>query len=465
MILDRVFTPGLAQVAYLIADEEAGVAAVIDPRRDINAYLDWAKSHNLRIVAALETHVHADFVSGARELAEATGATIFASRLGNQEFPHKPLDDGDMIAIGELTLQALWTPGHTPEHMSFLLTNPEQRPGPIALYSGDLLFVGEVGRPDLLGSDQTQILAKQLYETFAQRLADLPDDLIVFPGHTAGSSCGKSIGDAPQTTLGQERLFNYAMQPDVMASQDAFIAAVMTGMPTPPAYYPTMKRVNKVGPTLVKDLTSGAALSVDEVVRQVAEGALIIDVRSIEAFNKAHIINTFFAGPDDDLVNWTGWLAPYDRQLILVLDDESRFESVRTALRRIGLDRVTGYLAGGIAAWQQGNHAIDSTPTITVDMLRDRMSKNDGLVVLDVRSRDEWNRGHIAGAVTRFAGEIAKGAGIPVESAPDIAIICASGYRSTVSISLLESRGHHNLINVSGGMDAWQAARLPLEVA
>ena len=247
MIIDRVYTPGLAQVAYLVADEAAKVAAVIDPRRDIEAYLEWAAMRELRIEAALETHVHADFVSGARELAAATGATIYASRRGNQEFPYHPLDDWDEVAVGRLRLRAFWTPGHTPEHLGYLLIDPAAGPDPIALFSGDVLFSGEIGRPDLLGSAQIQELANQLYDTVANRLSRLPDEVVVYPGHTAGSPCGKKIGDAPQTTIGQEKRFNYAFQ---VRNKDEFVRTVMEGMPGPPAYYPTMKRVNKAGPVL-----------------------------------------------------------------------------------------------------------------------------------------------------------------------------------------------------------------------
>jgi hydroxyacylglutathione hydrolase len=465
VIIDRVFTPGLAQVAYLVADEDAGVAAVIDPRRDVDAYLDWAATRNLRLTAILETHVHADFVSGARELAAATAVPIYASRLGHQEFPIRSLDDGDEIAVGKLVLRAFWTPGHTPEHMSYLLFDPAQRPEPLALFSGDLLFVGEVGRPDLLGAEHTQHLAEQLYETFARRLTGLPDDVVVYPGHTAGSSCGKKIGDAPQTTLGQERRFNYALQPRVLASRDAFISAVMTGMPTPPTYYPTMKRVNKAGPVLLRDLPAGGPLAPEEVNQKVAAGALVIDARSPEAFARAHIAGSFFAGADPDFVNWAGWLAPYDRELILLLDNDGRYAAVVTELRRIGLDAVAGYVAGGIAAWQASGLPVFSTPTISVETLHNRLTQPDGFVVLDVRTGEEWNSGHIAGAVHRFAGEIARGAEIPVNGANAIAVTCASGYRSTVAISLLEARGRRDLINVAGGMDAWQRARLPLEAA
>jgi hydroxyacylglutathione hydrolase len=348
--------------------------------------------------------------------------------------------------------------------MSYLLIDPAQRPEPLALYSGDLLFVGEVGRPDLLGAEHTRHLAEQLYETFAHRLAPLPDDVIVYPGHTAGSSCGKKIGDAPHTTLGQERRFNYALQPSALASSDAFITAVLSGMPTPPTYYPTMKRVNKTGPALLSELPAGQPLSPEEVEHMLAAGALVIDARSPQAFLQGHLPGSYFAGDDPDFVNWAGWLAPYGRQLILIVDDEARFYEARTELRRIGLDTVAGYLAGGVAAWRASGRALASIPEITPDSLYQRLQAAPELAVLDVRTADEWRRGHIPNAAHRFVGEIAQGATIPVNGARELAITCASGYRSAVAISLLGAQKRWNLVNVAGGMNAWLAAGLPVEV-
>ncbi|MFM8594283.1 MAG: MBL fold metallo-hydrolase [Chloroflexota bacterium] len=232
MIIDRVYTPGLAQVAYLIGDERTGKAAVIDPRRDIAAYLDWAAEKGMTFAAICETHVHADFVSGATEMADETGAPIYAGRLGESAFPHVPLDDGDEIAVGTLVLRALWTPGHTPEHIAYLAIDPSISPDPAAMFSGDVLFSNEIGRPDLLGEEAQHALIEQLHETITSRLADLPDDLVVYPGHTAGSPCGKKIGDAPQTTMRQERLVNYAFN---QPTKDAVLRVVMESMPKPPA--------------------------------------------------------------------------------------------------------------------------------------------------------------------------------------------------------------------------------------
>lgn len=459
MILDRVFTVGLAQVAYLIADEEAGVAAVIDPRRDVAVYTDWAAQRGVRIAAILETHVHADFVSGARELAAATRAPIYASRQGEQAFPHEPLDDGDEVAVGTLWLRALWTPGHTPEHLSYLLIDAAQGPDPIALFSGDALFVGEVGRPDLLGKEQTQQLAGQLYHTVVDRLSRLDDAVVVYPGHTAGSACGKQIGDAPHTTIGQEKRFNYAFQ---ARAKDEFVRMVLTGMPQPPTYYSVLKRVNKVGAPLLRELPPGGALTPNQVVARQENGALIIDARSPEAFGEGHLPGAVFAGLGPNFTTWMGWLAPYDRDLVLVLDEDAQFDEARTELRRIGLDRAAGFLTGGMAAWRAAGREVETLPQMSVqDLVRRLEGGSDGLVVLDVRSDDEWSGGHIPDTVHRYAGDVAQGASVPVDGAEQVAVICGSGYRSSVAASLLQARGYRNLVNVPGGMGAWQEAKLP----
>lgn len=457
--LDRVFTPGLAQVAYLVADEDAGVAAVIDPRRDVDVYLDWARAHGVRIGAILETHVHADFVSGAKELAAATNAPVYASRLGQEEFPHTPLDDGDEVTVGSVRLRAYFTPGHTPEHLSYLLLDPARGDRPVALFSGDSLFVGDVGRPDLLGERATQGLAEQLYQTVVERFMPLPDDLVVYPGHTAGSSCGKKIGDAPHTTIGQEKLVNYAFQ---ARSRDEFIASVLRGMPTPPTYYPVLKKVNKAGALLLAELPEGEPLSPDQVVARAAAGALVIDARTPEAFGMGHVPGAVFAGLGSNFVAWMGWLAPYDRDLILVLDNDEDYQEARTELRRIGLDRVAGYLQGGMEAWRAAGKEVVTLPQLSVQELAAWL-REDGRrpVVLDVRSDDEWQSGHIAGARHQYAGEIARGQAAPVDGDRPVAVICGSGYRSSVVSSLLQTRGLKNLLNVSDGMEAWEAAGLP----
>ena len=461
MILERIFTPGLAQVGYLVGDEEAGVAAAIDPRRDAGEFVALAARLRVKIVAVLETHVHADFVSGALELASAAGAPIYLSEYGEQRFAHVPVRNAESVDIGRLRLQALWTPGHTPEHMAYLLIDRDKGDDPIALFSGDSLFVGDVGRPDLLGEDQTRRLAERLYYTVTDRLSRLDDAVVVYPGHTGGSSCGKQIGDDPQTTIGRERVTNYAFAP---RDRDAFVRAILDGMPPPPTYYPHLKRVNAAGPKPLGMLPDGAPLTPAAVAGLQDGGALVVDARDPEAFGTGHVPGAFFAGLGPNFLAWMGWLAPYDRDLVLVLDDEARYEEARTELRRIGLDRVSGYLDGGMDAWRADAQPVACLPQLSVCELADRLAGKQGRpVVLDVRSDDEWREGHIAGASHRFGGELAQGAAAPEETAAarEVAVICGSGYRSSVAASVLLARGQHNLINVAGGMGAWSDAGLP----
>lgn len=460
MIVDRIYTPGLAQVAYIVADTDAGVAAVIDPRRDVTVYRDWADAHRVRIVAILETHIHADFVSGAQELAAATDAPILVSRAGGQGFATDYLDDGDGLPVGGLQITALATPGHTPEHLAYLLFDPARGSDPVALFSGDALFVGEVGRPDLLGADETQQLAAQLYHT-VERLKTLPDALIVYPGHTAGSACGKKIGDAPTTTIGHEKRSNYAFR---ATTQDAFVTEVLAGMPLSPTYYPVLKRVNKVGATPLADLPRGDALTSADVADHSSAGSLVVDARTPEAFGAGHIPGAVFAGLGPNFTTWMGWLAPYDRDVVLILADDAQYDEARTELRRIGVDRVAGFLAGGMGAWTAAGRAVRVLPQMTVHELARRRTHGDDLAVLDVRGDDEWQGGHIAGATHRFAGEITQGAMPPLSDDQPAAVVCGSGYRASVAASILEGRGYSNLANVIGGMEAWEAAGLPEEM-
>ena len=461
MVIERFYTPGLAQVAYGVADPGQKVAAIVDPRRDVEEYLAWAEARGYRIVAILETHVHADFVSGARELAEATGAPVYAGRLGETEFPHRPLDDGDVIPLGDLRLQALWTPGHTPEHISYLLFDPEQGERPVALFSGDVLFAGEIGRPDLLGPEKTGGLVEQLYETVSRRLADLPDEVVVYPGHGAGSPCGKKIGDAAQTTIGQEKRFNYAFQ---MKSKDDFVRAVMEGMPKPPAYYPTMKRVNKAGPALLRNVPPAAPLSPEEVAARQEAGALLMDARPPGEFAAGHIPGAVNVGLGTSFAIWAGWVVPEGQDLVLVLPSDQQLEEALLDLRRIGVDRVSGYLAGGVDAWRASGRPLVTLSEMSIRELATRVgTADDELAVLDVRDPSEWTAEHIAGSRNLSAGEIARGARPERSDGLPVAVICGSGYRSSVAASVLQGAGWENIVAVPGGMAAWSDAGLPVE--
>jgi len=459
MIIDRIFTPGLAQVAYLIADESAREVAVIDPRRDVDAYVDWATERDFRITAILETHIHADFVSGSLELAARTDAPIYASWLGEQTFAHQPVADRGIIPIGSLVLNAFWTPGHTNEHLAYLLIDPGKGPNPVALFSGDSLFVGEVGRPDLLGADKIEELATKLYYTVMDRLCLLHDDVLVYPGHTAGSSCGKKIGEAPYTTIRGERIANYAFQ---ARSRDSFVRMVLDGMPPAPTYYPELKRINLHGAPLLKDLPAPAPLDPEQVAGAAASGAVIIDARPFLEFGAGHIPGSVAAGLDSNFVTWMGWLAPFDKDLILVLQSDDLLDDAVVQLRRIGLDRIAGWLAGGMEQWIDSGRAIERLPQTTVPALADRLADDLGTLVLDVRSDEEWNSEHIPGAVHLYAGDIARGANPPLPTDAEITVICGSGYRSSFAASLLRQRGYTNLINVDGGMETWNERKLAI---
>lgn len=463
MLLERFPTPGLAQVGYVVGDAGQQVAAVIDPRRDVGDYLAWATEHEFTIIAILETHVHADFVSGARELAAATGAPIYADRLGASKFPHQPLEDGDIIPVGNLKLEAFWTPGHTPEHVSYLLFDPARGAEPVALFSGDTLFAAEIGRPDLLGADRPEELVGQLYDTVYTRLAALPDDLVVYPGHGAGSPCGKKIGDAARTSIGQEKRFNYAFQAD---SREDFLRSVMEGMPQPPAYYPILKRVNKDGPALLRDLPAGEPRSPADVEMRQHAGALLIDTRSSGAFAAGHIPGSINVGLGDSFAIWSGWLTPYDRPLVLILPRDDRYEEARTDLWRVGIDDVAGYLRGGIEAWIQSGRQVETLGELTIDELAGRLDDPENrLVVLDVRDPSEWGAGHVPGSRNIAAGDIARGERLDIARDVPIAVVCGSGYRSSVAASILHGSGKRGVFAVPGGMEAWTASGFPITLS
>lgn len=455
MLIERFFTPELAQVAYAVGDADAGEVAIIDPRRDVDVYVDWARRLRLRIVAILETHVHADFVSGATELAGVTGAPIYASRLGEQEFDHTPVDDGFTLDVGTVRLTAVLTPGHTPEHIAWRADDTSAPDAQPVLFSGDALFVGDVGRPDLLGSDRTDELVDRLYETVTNVFKQLPEEMVVYPGHTAGSSCGKKIGDDPQTTIGREKQMNYAFHQE---SRDAFATAVMGGMPQPPAYYPVLKKVNKAGAEPWAELSSMPKLPLNAVEDALASGTMVIDARPTEAFAEGHIPGTIFVGAGSSFSTWMGWLAPYDRDLVLIVDSDAQAREAQTMLRRIGLDRIAGYHVG-VDAWRESGRPLSTLDVISAQALADERERGAPATMVDVRGADEYEMGHIDGAQHHWLARIARGDLPNLDPSEPVTLICQSGYRSTVAASLLEAQGFDRLRNIAGGMEAWEAAR------
>lgn len=451
MIIERFVTAELAQVAYAVGDEASGTVALIDPRRDVGEYVDWVERRGLTIVAILETHVHADFISGVLELAAVTGASVYTSRLGNQTFEHVPVDDGWTLDVGSVRLTALHTPGHTPEHLSWQATDTSDANARPVLFSGDALFVGDVGRPDLLGTDQTDALVRDLYFTVTKVFMALPDETVVYPGHTAGSSCGKNIGSAPHTTIANEKTMNYAFKPRTEAE---FARAVMTGMPTPPTYYPVLKRVNTAGANPLASLDAMDPVTVIGLEDQIAGGALVVDARSAGEFAEGHVPGSIFVGAGPNFSTWMGWLAPYDSDVVFIANDVAQAGEALTMARRIGIDRVAGYHVG-LDAWRESGRPLATLDATNPDAMMAARESETEPMVLDVRNDGEFKIGHIDGAMHHVLGRIAQGEMPHLDRDQPIVVTCASGYRATVAASLMLANGFEQVRTLTGGMTAW----------
>jgi hydroxyacylglutathione hydrolase len=454
MKIERFEVKGLAQFAYVIAD--GGEAVIIDPIRDIDTYLRYAQQNGLRITHILETHIHADFAAGSVALATATGAELAFSAYDRSErfvyqMPHRSLADGDSISFGNLRLQALYTPGHTPEHMSFLLFDlSRSATEPLALFSGDFLFVGSLGRPDLLGEAAKIGLAHELYRSVQQRIATLPDALAVYPGHGAGSLCGAGMSESAETTLGYERRTN----PFFGYGEDEFVERILASVPAMPDYYPRMKELNAQGAAAFESLAQPKPLTPQEVAAQRSSAAVtILDLRRPEAFGGAHIPGAINIGSGQNLSLWAGWLLDPAAE-ILVVDDEGLDEEARVALARVGLDRLTGYLAGGMPAWLSSGLAFARTLQTTAAEV-DSAAASGRAVILDVRNDSERADGGIAGSQHIALGNLPSSLA-QLSKAQPILAVCGSGYRSSIAASLLQRAGFTQVSSLSGGMSAWQ---------
>jgi hydroxyacylglutathione hydrolase len=466
MLLYQRFVPGLAIASYLVGDERTGEAAVVDPTRDVEDFVRYAAEHDLHIRHILETHVHADFVSGARELKARLGdePQIHASGLGGAEWTPPYADhivrDGDDVRIGSIRVRAVHTPGHTPEHVSWALYDESRsKDTPWLAFTGDFLFVGDVGRPDLLGEEAKRELAHQLYASVFERLAGLPDITEIFPAHGAGSLCGKAISSRRSSTVGFERRFNPALQPKPEAQ---WVRDLMADMPLAPPYFRRMKQVNRQGPKLIgPELPGQQPFSARDVYHRVCENCLILDVRRKEAFAAAHIPGSINIPLGPNLPTWAGWVLPYERPMLIVADDPRHVPEVVTHLLRVGFDDVQGFLEGGIDAWQTTGLPLAALGTWSVHELAQRLqSGSAALTLLDVRTEQEWNAGHIDGALHIHGGKLQERfADVPRDK--PVAVICGSGYRGSIAASFLKREGYPEVVNVLGGMMAWKAAGLP----
>jgi hydroxyacylglutathione hydrolase len=461
MQLDRFEVPGLSHYSYAIGSR--GKLAIVDPKRDIDTYLEYAAEREAKIAHILETHIHADYASGARELAEATGAELHLSAYDEGEdyvyqFPHQPMREGDRIVIDGLEISALHTPGHTPEHLAFLLHEAGRGRHPLAMLSGDFLFVGSLGRPDLLGEASKRRLAELLYESLHQKIRDLPDGVEIYPAHGAGSFCGSGMSDRPQSTLGYERASNiFFGDPD----KETFVRHILSSVPPFPDYYRRMKRINSEGPQLLGGLPGGQAFEPEDFRDLMErEQAIVIDLRRPETFGGAHIPGSLSIGMGPTFVTWAAWLVPYDRPILLLAEPGADPESARRALVRVGLDDVRGCLKGGMPAWMEKGWEMAELEQISVAELEAR--RRLGTTIVDVRSDQEWAVGHIPGALHIMGGDLPKRfEELPREGA--LHLICATGYRSNIAASLLRRNGFSEVANVTGGMTGWLQRGLPVE--
>jgi len=442
----------LAHASYLIGSE--GEAAVVDPRRDVGEYLAEAEAQGLRIRYVVETHLHADFVSGHRELAERTGATMVFGAKAGAAVPHRPVRDGDELRVGAVALRFLETPGHTPESVSILVIDTAASPSPRMVLTGDTLFIGDVGRPDLAagrgGTPET--MAGLLYDSLHGKLMKLPDDVLVYPAHGAGSLCGRNISTQTSSTIGEQRRSNYAVQP---MPRDTFITMMTADLPELPPYFAKDVEMNRAGAPPLADVRP-PALS-PEAVRAAAAGVTLLDVRRSAAYGTGHLSGSLNLGLSGQFASWAGTLVPAAFPIVLVAEDEDEVREAAMRLARVGLERVAGHLAGGVATWHHAGLPLVARPQITVDELAARRREVADLQVVDVRRKGEYAAGHVPGArhlpLDRLERDVAQ-----LDPSRPTAAICAGGYRSSAATSLLERHSFADLVNVIGGTSAWLAA-------
>jgi hydroxyacylglutathione hydrolase len=466
MLLHQRFVPGLAIASYVVGDEKTGEAAVIDPTRDVDEYLTYARDHGLHVRHVVETHVHADFVSGSRELKARLGGepVIHCSGYGGadwtQPYADRPFKEGDEIPLGKVRLGCLHTPGHTPEHVTVTLTDASRSADtPWLMFTGDFLFVGDVGRPDLLGEQTQRELARQLYKSLFEKLPAVPDFTEIFPAHGAGSLCGKAIGSRRSSTVGYERRFSGAL---AKKPEDQWVGDLMAGMPLAPPYFRRMKAVNREGPPVLgPELPGQKRWTARQVYEQTCDRCLVLDVRSKEAFAAAHVPKAINIPFGHNLPTWAGWVLPYDHPILVVLDDPAHMPEVATHLIRVGFDDVRGYLEGGIDAWENAGYPLTSLTTVSVHELRKQRQGGERLTVLDVRTEGEWDAGHIDGAIHVHGGKLQERFAEVPRDRP-VAVVCGSGYRASIAASFLRREGYDDVRNVMGGMTAWKAAGLPV---
>jgi hydroxyacylglutathione hydrolase len=463
MLLRQFVIDGLGHISTLIADEAAGLAAVVDPRRDVDVYLDAARAADVRIGHVVETHLHNDYVSGARELATLTGATHVIGAGAELAHDYRPARHGDTFEVGALRFTVLDTPGHTPEHVAFAVADTARAEEPLLLFSGGSLLVGAVGRTDLLGAANALPFARQMFESLHNVVLTHEDFVGVFPTHGAGSLCSTGISSTPSSTIGFERRHNPMLRPTEV---DEFARTLLDGQPAFPRYFARMRPLNKAGPRLLGGrVPEPRPLAIDEVRTALAGEALLIDLRPPAEHALAHVPGSVSIPSGSSFGTWLGWVVEPDRPLILLLDDPADWDdAVRQALR-VGYERIEGHLRGGFAVWAEAGGPLESSGRLTVDQLAERVAgqRGDVPLVIDVRQAGEYTDGHVPGAWHIAAGSLLDRLDDLPRDRPIVAM-CASGYRSSVAASLLRRAGFRDVAWVASGLPAWRAQGRPVEL-
>lgn len=464
MVIKRFYNEKLAQASYLVGCPAAGEAMIIDPNRDVEQYVEAAAKEGVRITGVTETHIHADYLSGSRELAVVTGADLYLSDEGTDDWKYefakeakaKLLKNGDSVKIGAVRFDVLKTSGHTPEHICFVITDEAASKEPMGIFSGDFIFVGDVGRPDLLetaaGMQGTMEKgARQLFQSL-QVAAGLPAHLVVFPGHGAGSACGKALGAVPVSSLGYERITNWALRAQ---SEESFVREVLSGQPEPPLYFAEMKRLNRVGPPLLKGLRlPPRRLDGRDIRKYINAGVVVIDLREQEAFMAKHIPGTVnLSGMYKSFITWAGSVVPYDTDILLIGPDEPAIEQAVRELALIGLDRVVGWYGEDILEeFERPDEQLESMDEVDPAKLA---SVPSDVVVVDVRTKSEFDMGHVPGATHLPLSTLAKRANeLPRDKA--LWVYCQTSARSIAAVSLLKSMGFEKVANVIDGYDGYE---------
>ena len=462
MYFKQFYLACLAHASYLIGSE--GEAAVVDPQRDVDQYIEEAAAQNLRIKYVIETHLHADFVSGHRELSARTGAEIVFGAQAGVAFPHRAVYDGDEIKIGKVVLRILETPGHTPESISVLVIDSDVSSQPQKVLTGDTLFVGDIGRPDLAGGKgyTPSMMAAMMYDTLHGKLLKLADDVEVYPAHGAGSMCGRNLSQETSSTIGEQRKTNYALKP---MAKDEFVRMMTVDLPESPSYFPRDAEINRTGAPALTEVSRPAALAPAEVSKLAASGYVILDVRSAAEFGAGHVRGSVNIGLKGQFAIWAGTLISIGTPIVIVADSEEAAGEASMRLARVGHENVKGHLSGGVAAWREAGFEVVTVAQITVAELHQLISQQTALQILDVRRPPEYQSGHVPHAVPAPLASLQQIlTALDLDPTKPTAVICAGGYRSSAATSILEQRDFSSLLNVAGGTSAWIEAGYPVEV-